>query len=114
MSVVVTLVLAGAGSAGATMQTMTGYKKAYPEAKAVSCKICHEAAMGTANNLNAYGNALTAFKGEGKAKALTAEDFKAFEADDLDKDGVANQKEIEAGTDVNDPTSVPAASTSTP
>lgn len=104
----------GTEPASATLQNFSAYKKTYPEAKSVSCKICHLEAIGKSTNLNIYGKALQAFKGAGKAKALTAEDFKAFETDDLDKDGVPNQKEIESGTDPSDSKSVPPAKESKP
>lgn len=107
-------VVLGAGPAGATMQNMMAYKKAYPDAKGVSCKVCHLEAIGKATNLNAYGKALEAFKGTGQAKALTVEDFQAFDAGDLDKDGATNQAEVAAGTDPNDPQSVPPAAGATP
>ncbi len=112
--VVCGMAVLGSGTASATLSSFMAYKKTYPEAKNVSCKLCHEEAVGKSTNLNTYGKALQAFKAAGAAKALTAEDFKAFETDDLDKDGVMNQKEIDAGTDPNDPKSVPPATTSTP
>lgn len=112
--VVCGMAVLGSGTAGATLSNFTAYKKTYPEAKNVSCKLCHTEAMGKGTNLNAYGKALQAFKAVGAAKALTAEDFQAFEVDDLDKDGATNQKELDAGTDPNDPASVPPATTSTP
>jgi hypothetical protein len=103
------LMVLGAGTAGATLQNSTAYKKTYPEAKGVSCKVCHLEAIGKSANLNTYGKALQAFTGAGQGKAMTVEDFKAFETDDLDKDGVLNQQEINAGTDPSDPKSVPPA-----
>ena len=108
------MILLAAGPAGATMQNLMTYKKAHPEVKSVSCKLCHTEAAGKATNLNAFGKALRAFKGAGKAKALTAADFKTFESGDMDKDGVPNQQEIKAGTDPNDPKSVPRAARSKP
>ena len=68
-----------ASSAWATMQNFKSYKQAYPDKdpKTVSCKTCHEAAMGNAKNLNAYGLALQQSKGAGNAKTLTADDYKA-------------------------------------
>lgn len=104
----------GAGPAGATMQNMMAYKKAYPDAKSVSCKVCHLDAIGKATNLNVYGKALQAFKGVGQAMARTVEDYQAFDADDLDKDGATNQAEIAACTDPNDPQSVPPATSAQP
>lgn len=108
------VVVLGASHASATVQNFMAYKQAYPAAKAVSCKVCHEDAVGKSTNLNTYGKALQAFKEAGKAKTLTIEDFKAFESADLDKDGVPNQEEINAGTDPNDPGSIPPAARSTP
>lgn len=108
------VVALGGGPAGATLQNFMAYKKAYPDAKGVSCKVCHLEAIGKAANLNAYGKALEAFKGAGQAKALTVEDFQAFDAGDLDKDGATNQAEVAAGTDPNDPKSVPPATGSQP
>lgn len=100
-------VLVGGLAAHATVQNQMSYKKAHPEAKAVSCKTCHEGAMGKATDLNAYGQALQQFKGVGLAGKLTAEDFQAFDAADADNDGATNRAELDAGTDLNDPASKP-------
>ena len=107
-------IVLGAGAVGATMQNLMTYKKAHPEVKSVSCKLCHEGAVGKATDLNTSGKALQAFKGAGKAKTLTAKDFKTFERGDMDKDVVPNQQELDAGTDPNDPKSVPPAARAQP
>ncbi len=100
-------VLAGGSFAAATISNQMSYKKAYPEAKGVSCKTCHEGLIGKATDLNAYGQALQQFKGVGQAQKLTTEDFQAFDAADADSDGVTNRAELDAGTDLNDPASKP-------
>ncbi len=97
-------------NAWATVGSGKTYKQAYPgkEPAAYSCKACHEAAIGKADNVNAYGKALQQFKGGlGTAKALTVEDYQAFDAADADSDGATNAKELEAGTDLSDPASKP-------
>ncbi len=101
--------LAGGVPAGATIDNVKSFKLAYPgkEAKAYSCKACHQNAIGKKGDLNAYGLALQQFKTEAGAKKLTVEDYRAFEADDADNDGATNSQELEAGTDLNDPASVP-------
>ena len=73
--------LSAGAPAWATMQNFKSYKQAYPDKdpKTVSCKTCHEAAIGKATNLNAYGLALQKCKGVGKAKELTVEDYRAFD-----------------------------------
>lgn len=70
-----------AAPAWATMQNLKSYKQAHPDQdpKTVSCKTCHEAAVGKATNLNTYGAALQKFTGVGKAKALTVEDYQAYD-----------------------------------
>ncbi len=82
--------------AWATMANLKSYKQTYP-GKTASCKTCHEGAVGKADNLNAYGKALQKFKGTGKTKALTIEDYQAF-----DKSSAGAQ------------TPTPAAATTTP
>ncbi len=100
-----------AESAWATIDNQKSYKAAYPgkEPKAYSCKVCHEGAMGSKDNLNAYGKALKAFKAAmpADAKKLTVEDYQAFDAVDTDEDGATNAQELEAGTDPLDPVSGP-------
>lgn len=98
------------GTAFATMSDLQAYKKAYPDkdAKAYSCKVCHDGAMGNKNNLNLYGKSLLAAAGEGKAAKLTEEDFRKAEAADADSDGATNGDEIKAGTNPADPASTPA------
>ncbi len=95
--------------AWATIDNLKSFKAAYPgkDAKAYSCKVCHQGAMGKKGNLNAYGLALQKLKGPGKALKLTGEDYKAVEADDADGDGAANVQELQGGTDPADPKSVP-------
>jgi len=104
-------VLAGTSMAHATVQNQLSYKKAYPnqDPKTYSCTLCHQAIPGSAKNLNVYGTALKAFKGESPApaNALTIEDYTQFDAADLDKDGATNRQELDAGTDPLDPASIP-------
>ena len=97
-------------TAWATFQNFQSFKKAYPgkDAKAYSCRICHEGAIGNATNLNAYGKELLDLKGDEGAKALTEDDYRAVEQEDADGDGASNLDEIEAGTDPGDATSTPA------
>lgn len=76
------------GRAEANPAVQSSLKKTYPQAKAVSCKTCHQNAIGRGGDLNAYGTALQ------KAKL----DFKAIEAEDSDGDGAPNLKELESGT----------------
>jgi hypothetical protein len=102
-----TIVLAGGRFAAATGQNQMSYKKAHPDAKGVSCKTCHEGAMGKATDLNAYGQALQKFKGAGEAGKLTAEDYQAFDAADNDSDGATNRAELDGGTNPDDATSKP-------
>ncbi len=96
-------------SAWATMPNLKSYKAAYPDrdAKAYSCQVCHEHPMGRKDDLNAYGQALQAFKADQGAKALTVEDYQAFDEGDLDGDGAANAAEVAVGTDALDPASMP-------
>jgi len=101
------VVLAVGGSAWATVKDFKSFKEAYPDQKKVSCKVCHQAAMGKKDNLNAYGLALQASKGEGNAKELTEDDYRAIEEADADEDGASNLEEFNAGTDPSDPESVP-------
>ncbi len=67
--------------AWATVQNLKSYKQAYPDKdpKTVSCKTCHDNAVGKKGDLNAYGQTLQQHKGEGNAKALTVEDYKAVD-----------------------------------
>src|SRR3989338_8959310 len=105
----VCLTLALGPPAWATMDNLKSFKAAYPgkEAKAYSCKVCHEGVMCNKDNLNTYGRALKQFKAEQGAKKLLAEDYQAFDAVDTDEDGAANAQELEAGTDPLEPASVP-------
>ncbi|GEM_PF-2022980 len=121
LGVVVSVVMGGAGTAWATIDNVKSFKAAYPgkEAKAYSCKTCHQNAMGKKGDLNAYGVALQALSLQPKApvdaKKLTEADYRAIEKDDADKDGASNLDEITAGTAPGDPASVPAgASSGTP
>ena len=77
-----------AGRAEATMATQAAAKKAYPNAKGISCKTCHQNAIGRGGDLNPYGAALQ----KGRM------DFKAIDGEDSDGDGAPNGKEFEAGT----------------
>ncbi len=70
------------------MATQSAAKKAYPNAKGISCKTCHQNPIGRGGDLNSYGAAL-------KKNKL---DFKALESQDSDGDGLPNGKEIGAGT----------------
>ena len=102
--------LAGGPAAQATIDNLKSYKQAHPEKdpKTVSCKTCHEGAIGKAADLNAHGQALQQFKGGvGTAKKLTGDEFKAFDEADTDEDGAANAQELEAGTDPLDAASKP-------
>ena len=63
-------------SSEATLANQTAFKQAYPNAKSVSCKTCHQSAIGKGGDLNPYGMELQKLKGPGKAKNLTAQDFK--------------------------------------
>lgn len=98
-------------TAWATMDNLKSYKQAYPdkEAAAYSCKVCHLGAIGKKGDLNAFGAALQTFKTAAgtDAKALTVDDFRAFEDSDPDSDGATNQQELDAGTDLSDPASTP-------
>jgi predicted CXXCH cytochrome family protein len=99
------------GSAWATIDSLKSFKAAYPgkDAKAYSCKVCHQNAVGKKGDLNAYGLALQKLKGAGKALKLTVEDYKAIEKDDVDGDGVSNLDEINGGKSPGDPkASLPA------
>lgn len=98
-----------AAPAWATINNLKSYKQAYPgkEAKAYSCKVCHQHPIGRADDLNAYGQALKAHKAAAGAKKLTIEDVRAIETDDADGDGASNVEEINAGTSPSDPMSVP-------
>ncbi len=102
--------LAFGGAAWATIDNFKSYKQAYPnkEPKAYSCKICHEAAIGNATNLNGYGKALKQLPAPANPKKLTVEDYKAAEAADPDHDGATTKQELEAGTDPSDPASGPS------
>lgn len=105
------LVAGLAPPAWATIDNFKSYKQAYPgkDPKGYSCQVCHDGVMGNAKNLNAYGKALKAFKtvAPADAKHLTGEDYRAFDAADSDGDGATNLQELEAGTDLADPASIP-------
>lgn len=89
--------------AWATLDNHKSFKQAYPDMKAVSCKTCHNAAVGKKGDLNAYGAALQKLKGEGNAKKLTVEDYRAIEQDDADGDGASNADELKGGKHPGDP-----------
>ncbi|MBI3996995.1 MAG: hypothetical protein HY352_04980 [Candidatus Omnitrophica bacterium] len=95
--------------AWATIDNFKSYKAAYPgkDAKAYSCKVCHQHPVGRAGDLNAYGKALQQSKAQIGAKKLTVEDYRASEKGDADSDGASNVEEINAGTSPSDPASVP-------
>jgi len=96
-------------SASATFDNLKTYKTVYPgkDAKAYSCKVCHLGAVGKLSDLNGYGKALQQLPDPTNHKKLTEEDFRAAETLDPDADGVPTLKELEAGTDPMDATSVP-------
>ena len=102
------LLVAGglAEPAWATMANLTSFKQAYPTVSPVSCKMCHQGAIGKKGDLNAYGQALQKSKAPADAKKLTADDFRAVEKADSDGDGVSNVDELKAGTNPGDPASV--------
>ncbi len=104
--------LVGGSPAGATLDNLKSFKLAYPgkEAKAYTCKLCHNGVMGKKGDLNAYGLALQTSKVPTDAKELTKQDFRAIEKADADGDGVSNLDEINAGTAPGDPASAPATS----
>ncbi len=110
------MVMAAGAPAWATINDLKAYKEAYPgkEAKAYSCKTCHQGAIGKKDNLNPYGLALQTSKATVDAKKLTVEDFRAIETDDADADGASNLDEITAGTAPGDPASAPAGAGKTP
>jgi len=93
----------------ATIDSLKSFKAAYPgkDAKAYSCKVCHQGVVGKKGDLNAYGQALQKLKAPATAKALTVEDYRAVEKDDADGDGASNLQEWEAGAKWADPASVP-------
>jgi predicted CXXCH cytochrome family protein len=72
---------------GATIDDLKSYKQAYPgqDAKAYSCKVCHEGAVGKKGDLNAYGLALQKLKAPGDAKKLTEEDYRALEQQEAEE-----------------------------
>ena len=107
VGVFVALVMVCGRSAWATMDNFKAYKQAYPEAKATSCKTCHEGVPAKQENLNGYGKALLKLPAPADPKKLTPDDFKAAAAADPDGDGATTAQELEAGTDPSDPASVP-------
>src|SRR3989338_6603744 len=100
-----------APQAHATIDNLKSYKQAYPgkDAKAYSCKVCHQGAIGKKGDLNAYGLALQKLREKPPidTKKLTEEDYRAIEAEDADEDGASNLEELTGGTDPADPASVP-------
>lgn len=88
-----------AGWAEATVPNQSALKKAYPAAKAVSCKICHTAAIGKGGDLNPYGLDLE--------KLPAPKDYLSIDAADSDGDGAPNGEEIKAGTNPGDKASAP-------
>ena len=113
LSVILFTALSLEKSAWATIDSLKSFKQAYPgkEAKAYSCKICHQGAIGKKGDLNAYGLTLQKHKLPADAKKLFEEDFRAIESEDADGDGVSNLDEFTAGTDPADPKSVPTGVT---
>ncbi|MDO8730166.1 MAG: cytochrome c3 family protein [Candidatus Omnitrophota bacterium] len=99
LSLILFCALLPAGRAEATVANQSAAKKAAPTAKGISCKTCHQNAIGRGGDLNAYGAALQ----KGKL------DFKGLEAVDSDGDGVPNGKELEAGTNPGEATPKPSA-----
>ena len=92
--------------AGATMSNFKTFKQAYPDAKSVSCKMCHQNPIGKKGDLNPYGLALQTHKAPADAKSLTMDEIRAVEQEDADGDGASNLEEIKAGTLPGDPNSV--------
>ena len=108
--VVGSVFFAGAIDVGATPQELQSLKKTYPaKASEFSCKTCHEAAAGSAKNLNYYGRAMQKFMAAVQIKAMTPEHFKRMEEYDDDGDGIYNGDELKAGTNPGDPVSKPGA-----
>ena len=68
--------------AEATGANFLSFKQAYPSAKGVSCKTCHQGAIGKKGDLNAYGTALQKLKLPKDAKSLKAADFHAMDDKD--------------------------------
>lgn len=110
VGLVVCVLAVAAAPAWATMQNFKSYKEAHPDKdpKTVSCKTCHEAAVGKATNLNAYGLSLQKFKGAGKAKALTVEDYQAFDK------AAATEKQNATPADASAPSTISSSSTANP
>ncbi len=110
VGLVVCVLAVAAAPAWATIQNLKSYKQAYPDKdpKTVSCKTCHEAAVGKAANLNAYGLSLQKSKGAGNAKALTVEDFKTFDK------AAATEKQNATPADAPAPSTTPSSSTANP
>jgi len=98
-----------AGRAEATGANFSAAKRAYPNAKGVSCKTCHQNPIGHADDLNAYGAALKKLKLPKDSKNLTVEDLRAVEKEDADGDGVPNGKEFEAGANPGEAPPKPSA-----
>ena len=116
LGVATACLVAGTAPAGATIDNFKSFKQAYPskDAKAVSCKICHQHPLGRKDDLNAYAAALQRLKAPDSAKRLTIEDYRAVETQDSDGDGVSNIEELNVGTAPGDPTSVPPAAPGAP
>jgi hypothetical protein len=104
------VVAVGSIDAWATMDNLKSFKQAYPgkDAKAYSCKVCHQGALGKTTDLNAYGLELQKLQVPANSKKLTVDDYKVAEAGDADADGASNGAELQAGTSPADPASTPA------
>ena len=92
------LLLSTAVPVWATVPNLVSFKQAYPAAKGVSCKTCHQNPVGRKEDLNPYGKSFLKLKAPTDPKKLKLEDFRAIEKEDADEDGISNLEEIKAGT----------------
>src|SRR3989338_7768857 len=73
--------------AHATIDNLKSYKQAYPgkDAKAYSCKVCHQNPIGRKDDLNAYGLALQKLPAPANPKKLTEPDYRLLESLDTER-----------------------------